>query len=220
MITPMLSDLAERRGMALSAGYLKYCPWTWGTAYAGTSATCLDEQRTMFEESIPALDPDIVVLAHRPFDDPLQPFNAKLETGEVVGGEEQREALHDSIERVVRSLRDDGREVVVIEPLPIAAEDDNPLTCLSQSEILEECRFVASPGPLGEEEAMREVASGADGVHLVDLDQVVCPFLPICDPVVRGLVVRWDNNHVTLTYLHEVVAEPFETYLEDSGVLP
>jgi hypothetical protein len=62
--------------------------------------------------------------------------------------------------------------------------------------------------------------AGADGAHLLDLDATVCPFQPICDPVVDGLVVRWDNNHVTLTYLREVVAGPFEAFLEEEGLLP
>jgi peptidoglycan/LPS O-acetylase OafA/YrhL len=219
MITPMLEDLAERRGMALSVGFLKYCPWTWGAGYAGTSGTCLEEQSTMFEESIPALDPDIVVLFHRPFDDPVEPFSAKLADGSIVGGEARASALRTSIDRAVGSLRGDGREVVVIEPLPIAAPEANPMTCLSEAAFLEECRFVASPGPLDEEVALREVAAGDEGVHLIDLDATVCPFQPICDPVVNGLVVRWDSNHLTLTYIREVVAEPFEAFLVDGGVL-
>jgi SGNH domain (fused to AT3 domains) len=219
MITPMMRDLAERRDISLSVGFLSYCPWTWGTAYAGVGATCHEEQRTLFEESVPALDPDVVVLAHRPFDDPIEPLDAQVQGLGRVSGAERTDALRTSIDRVVESLRRDDREVVIVEPIPIADPDANPLTCLSEAEVLEECRFVASPGPLPEERLLEEWAARDGGVHVLDLDRVVCPYLPICDPVVNGVVVRRDANHLTLSYAREVVAEPFETFLDEEGLL-
>jgi hypothetical protein len=219
MLTPMAQDLAERRDLSLSVGFLKYCPWTWGAGYAGIGPGCFDEQRTLFEESIPALDPDVVILVHRPFDDPAEQLDVRLEDDRIVTGPARTDALRDPIDRALGSLRDDGREVVVIEPAPITAKDDDPLICLSEAAVLEECRFVSAPGPLGEEEVLRDAAAADDGIHLLDLDRVACPYLPICDPVVNGVIVRHDNNHLTVAYGREVVAEPFEAFLEEEGLL-
>ena len=63
---------------------------------------------------------------------------------------------------------------------------------------VEDCRFVAGPGPTQVEQIYRDIAAAhPDDVVSVDMDRKVCPYLPICDPVVKGLIVRWDSAHIT-----------------------
>ncbi len=47
---------------------------------------------------------------------------------------------------------------------------------------------------------MRALAASTGGVWSLDLDRRICPFLPICDPLVDGLVPRLDDNHITVTF--------------------
>jgi hypothetical protein len=47
----------------------------------------------------------------------------------------------------------------------------------------------------------------------------VCPYLPICDPVVGGVVVKWDGQHLT-TRFARALAGPVTTYLRDNGLIP
>ena len=64
----------------------------------------------------------------------------------------------------------------------------------------EECRYVAPPGDGAMERFYQRVTKERDDVEVINLDQAVCPFLPICDPVVGGLVVRWDHQHIAVAY--------------------
>jgi len=106
--------------------------------------------------------------------------------------------------------------VVVVEPVPVSSSD--PLRCLSEAEFVEECRFVASSSPGAEETVLRDLADGDDEVVSLDLDGAVCPYLPICDPVIDGLVVFHDSNHITTRY-GRTLLDPVDRLLEDEGVL-
>jgi len=120
---------------------------------------------------------------------------------------------------LVTELRADGRKVVLVEPIPVTSDEQNPLTCLSAAEAVEECRFVTRLRPTPEEQVMRELDEQDDGVWSLDLDALACPWLPICDPVIGGEVVRSDDNHLTLTYVDTMLTDPVETFLLDNGIL-
>jgi hypothetical protein len=218
MITPLMEELARRLDLELGALYLPYCPWTRGVQYRGVAAHCFEDQADAFDDVIPAYDPDVVVLAHRPVDDPQNGLPLAVEGEGPVEGPAAEAALRASIEGVVEGLVADGRRVVMVEPVAAAPADENPVECLSEARFLEECRVVASPGPLGEERVMRELEESHDGVWSLDLDPLVCPYLPICDPVVRGVVVRQDTHHLTATFATSL-ADQVEAYLVDNGIV-
>lgn len=219
MLTPMLEQLAERHHTALYGGYLSYCPWVRGIKYHGVGPTCFADQADLYDHVIPKLDPDIVFLAHRPVDDPQDPFTLRDEgfTRAVVGPKKQEQALDERLRALVNALREQGRTVVIFEPTPLVGPAHDPLTCLSGATSLAACRFVASAGPLGEERTIRSVAAHDRGVVPVDLDPMVCPYLPTCDPVVDGLIVRADSNHLTVTYAKSI-ADQVDRVLEGNGV--
>jgi hypothetical protein len=55
-------------------------------------------------------------------------------------------------------------------------------------------------------------------VVAADFDRLVCPFLPICDPVVNGEIVKSDGTHLTARFA-ESIAPEISTYLVDSGLV-
>jgi hypothetical protein len=217
----MLSRIAERHGAELSGGYLSYCPWVEGIRYKTAGRTCFQEQETMFNETIPALDPDIVVLAHRSYDDPARYVDlVDADAGGLTAGtDEATEAVRRRMTALVAKLRADGRKVVMVEPIPVTSEEKNPVTCLSAAHSVEECRFVTHLRPTPEEQVMRELDEQDDGVWSLDLDALACPWLPICDPVIGDEVVRSDDNHLTVTYATTMLTDPVEAFLVDNGIL-
>lgn len=221
MWTPMLERVARRRDLTLLGGYLSFCPWTKGIMYASVAPNCLEDQRRMFDETIPRLDPDIVFLTHRAIDDPLDPQDiVDADAGLLRAGAKGREpALRRRITDLVHRLRRQGRTVVLIEPTPVSAQDRVPLQCLAFSKEPDACRFVATPGPLGEEQIYRDLAKEDPGVISLDLDPLVCPYLPICDPIVDGKVVLRDNNHLTTTYSASL-ADRVDWALSVKGLFP
>ena len=90
--------------------------------------------------------------------------------------------------------------------------------CLSRGEGVDACRFVANRAPLTEERLDRKLDAGDDDVWSIDLDQAVCPYLPICDPVVDGMIVRRDHTHLTGRFA-ESLSTRFEDVLVEAGVL-
>ena len=158
--------------------------------------TCRPIRTTGTTGSSRDFDPDIIVLAHRTFDDPLTPSRDRAcrRATRVIRHTRIRRAATRTRGRPRRSteLRADGRKIVIIEPFPIAPGVFNPFTCLSKAKYLDECRYVAArPTPL--EKYFRSLANGRD-VFTLNLDRLVCPYLPICDPIVNGVVVKKDRS--------------------------
>jgi SGNH domain-containing protein len=127
-------------------------------------------------------------------------------------------AVRDDARATVDALKRQGRKIVIIEPIPIGAGARNPLQCLSQARFLDDCRYVAAPGPTPLERYYRSLANGSN-VFSLDLDRLVCPYSPICDPIVNGVVVKRDWQHLTAAY-SKTLAVPIGAVLIADGVLP
>jgi hypothetical protein len=85
----------------------------------------------------------------------------------------------------------------VVEPWPALPFD--PRQCLAGSEYEDQCRGTTS-GQLASERAIEAVAAHDPRVATIDLDDVVCPALPVCDPVVDGVITRINNDHLTISF--------------------
>ena len=84
----------------------------------------------------------------------------------------------------------------------------------------EECRYVAQAGAArGVEGPYRQLARRNPGVYSADFDGLVCPFLPICDPVIGGRIVKWDASHLTVVFAQSL-APQVDAYLKQIGVIP
>jgi hypothetical protein len=234
MFIPALEKLAQDRSLTLSVAVASGCPWQEGILRApGTDdelgATPLQELTTQcrahhdewYKTIIPKLNPDIVITADQPFDDPTSTRPIQdAETGPVdVGTPAFADVVRRRTEESVQTFLAAGRKVVMIEPIPVSANSDDPLKCLSNATYFEECRFVANTQPTGVEGIYRDLAKAhPDNVFSVDVDHQICPYLPICDPVVNGLIVRWDPGHLTTSF-STTLAPAFEKALDDNGLL-
>jgi hypothetical protein len=69
------------------------------------------------------------------------------------------------------------------------------------------------------EEIYRAFARRDTGILSANFDQLVCPYLPICDPVVNGQIVKWDRQHLTVKFA-ESLADPVDAYLKTARLLP
>jgi len=117
----------------------------------------------------------------------------------------------------VTELRAGGRKVVLIQPTPFSPKID-PLSCLSQAKVVEECRFVSGTEPSSLERLYRRLDQQDDDVWSLDLDHVVCPYLPICDPIVDDHVVRNDATHLTVAF-SESIGPEIDKNFKENGIL-
>jgi peptidoglycan/LPS O-acetylase OafA/YrhL len=223
-LIPAFTALAHQQSLTFSAVTLQACPWQanlnwWASdpAVQKNVRLCVERKPQYYDRIIPELDPDIIVLVHRPFDDPTSPVSLRGPGGSRVdpGTKQYMKLLRDATANSLRRLRRPGRKIVIMEPIPIAPID--PLTCLSQAKYLDECRYVANLEPTPIERYYRSLANGTD-VFTLDLDKVVCPYLPICDPVVNGLIVKRDYAHLSRVF-GASLSDEFLAYLRDNRIL-
>jgi hypothetical protein len=201
------------------------CSWLDGVRSAMFGPQCEQSQAEWYGPVIDAIDPDLVILSHRVLDDPASPvklygdgtrFLSAAEPGDT---EELEAFLEAQTEATVSALRADGREVVIIEPVPQPADGvADPVDCLSEGGDPDRCGFDAVAGPSFEESLDRRLAEADPGVWSIDADALVCPALPRCDAVVDGMVTRRDPNHLTQTYAISL-ASGFDDLLADAGVI-
>ena len=94
----------------------------------------------------------------------------------------------------------------------------DPLQCISGAKYLDECRFVTFDHPTRFELGVRDLANGKS-VQTLDIDKWVCPYAPICDPVVDGMIVRRDGSaHLTRKFATSL-APRLQAVLEADGFL-
>ncbi len=107
--------------------------------------------------------------------------------------------------------------MVVIEPAPVAPLDQDPFACLTTAKRWKRVASSPTPNPLPIEHLYRPLADNRT-VYDMDADRMLCPFMPICDPIVGGEIVRFDIQHITPRF-GIAIADEVATYLRDSGVL-
>lgn len=220
MFLPMLTSLARDRSLTLSAAVAPVCPWQNGLIYLLRGAECLGHQADWYPTIVDRLDPDVVILVHRTFDDPLSTVRIadEAEGASEPGSAEYLDHIRTRSAETLASFRDAGRKVVIIEPVPVSRVEDDPLICLSGATYLDECRFVSHVGATPVEQIYRSLAAADDNVWTFNLDRQVCPYLPICDPIVGGLIVKRDDTHLTTSFA-SALQPVMERFLDDNGIL-
>ncbi len=223
-LVPAFTRIARNRDLTLEVASFPSCPWPRGLAEMPPGSApdfpqrCRARQDEWYDRVVPRFDPDVIVLVHHPFDDPAGGPDMSAD-GKLIhfGTKEFRNAVRTTARRTVDELAANGRKIVIIEPLPLAPGPFNPLTCLSQAKFVDDCRYVAaSLTPI--ERFYRSLANGTT-VFTLDLDRAVCPYYPICDPIVRGVVVKRDSQHITAAY-SETMALSISAILLSDGIIP
>jgi hypothetical protein len=220
MLRPTMEEIAERRGYALSAAAVNGCSWHLGLAWAGATPAeqqqCFDVQRDWYGRILTEVDPELVVVIQRAIDDPDRPMEFTGD-GPELQGLSQTELIAQTADASLAAFREAGVPVAIVESIPVTGNDRDPITCLSTAERVEQCRYVAQLATTPVERLYRE--SAGEGIRSVNIDQLVCPYLPICDPVVNGIVVKWDSTHLTATFARSISSD-LERALDDAGLLP
>lgn len=228
MMIPAFVSLAESEDLTLSVAVLGGCPWqrdllATRLEIPGVLAgpDCRDKKRDTYDRVIPTLEPDVIFVMNLGYEVPGQLagyLNEDGTPGDRTSAEHAEWLARATADSFTR-LESGGRTVVVLEPVPLPAEPFDPLDCLSAADWLEQCRYVVSTGPSALEREYRRLDGTDDRLWSVDLDSVVCPFLPICDPIVGGQVVKVDDTHLSPGFARSL-APHLADYLRSNGILP
>jgi hypothetical protein len=197
MFLPAFETAAAERGLTLAVAFAPSCPWQ-RDLLAGTgdgdrfTDRCRRERSRTYDEIVPGLDPDVIAVVGFP-------RSTTVGGGAFTDRDDWRhlsvpELVAAATRATIESLVDDGRAILAIEPVPILTA--NQLSCLSASATTTSC--VMSPHPEGVEEAvLRQLDESSVDIVSLDLDGRICPSLPLCEPIVDGMVTRRDSHHLT-----------------------
>lgn len=227
MLIPTFTEIARREKLTLSISTKAGCPWQRGL-YAGrinefnppaVARACAALQDDLYTRVIPALHPDSIVALNFGYEaeNPNLEFTDAEGRSIRRGSRAERQMLEEATRRSVAALRADGRRLVIIEPLPSAPFDT--LSCISKAKVLEECRFTSTVGPDHLELFYRRLARQERDISSADLDRLVCPFLPICDPVINGEIVMEHGSHLAPKF-GVAIAPAVTDYFRRIGVIP
>ncbi len=208
MLIPTFVEIAKREGWSLTVAAYPTCPWEQGLeVWFPSRQACGVAQTDWYRRVIPQVDPDLVIVAHQAFDDPERGLPFIGPDGQVArpGSPQLEPLLRNVTEQSLHVLSRNGRKVVIIEPIPDAPPDFDPLSCLSTGQAPATCTYRAETQPTPLERFYRTKAR-ALGATSVDLDHMVCPRWPTCDPIIDDVIVKRDRNHLTATFARTLAA--------------
>lgn len=220
MYLPAFIDIAETHDLTLSVVAVGGCPWARGLYSAMSPDRCASLKTDGYERVIPALDPDLVVVVQYGYEDPIAVSVVPLldaRGSPIAGPEATARANISAVDSSLPALLGDGRDLVIVEPTPIARAND-PARCLRTAEFLEQCRYTVGILPSALEQHYREVDRDQPHVWSANFDRLVCRWLPICDPVVEGHIVKVDGHHISLAHSRSI-APAIAEYLAAASLL-
>ncbi|MGZ4737476.1 MAG: acyltransferase family protein, partial [Acidimicrobiia bacterium] len=213
MWIPAFTAIARKESLTLMVASHPGCPWWPPATNPGNRNSCALLRADWYHRLIPQFEPDIVFLGLRGLDAPGNTFwvtsprtgagdyrilktpKAGYVVAQTSAGEQ---TLRTQAAGALQLLRRPGREVVILEPTPLAPDPNfNPLDCASSGKT--DCSFRVRPGPTPIVQFYRTLARTPD-VWSLDLNQLVCPRFEVCDPVVDDVLTRRDHTHITGTY--------------------
>lgn len=217
MYIPMFERLAAQHGFEISVSAGNGCSWQDGLEnFRDQDEDCARRQEGRYDVTVPALDPDVVVLISRGFGIERSRETRDRATDPVLRNLPLDHVVATTTEATLDELVAQGRKIVILEPVPNPPDNRDMVDCLSGARRIGECAFTAAADPY--EPIYRYEAIRRSEVASIDLDRLVCPELPICLPIVDGEPVRRDENHITASFLTNR-ADQIWAMVTDTGVL-
>ncbi len=198
MLEPMYEQLAKDHGFQLSVNIMHACPWQADLInYNRPPAErqeCIAERGAWYDDVLPQLDPDLMILVSNSYDN-----EKKYAKGfKRIGGSDESlsQLLNNTTQETIGRFTDLGaRSLITLNTLETGGID--PLDCLARATYLSQCTIPARMGSRPSDAYYTIAALDSDEVYTVDVNPVVCPDAPLCLPILNGVVVWRDPDHLT-----------------------
>jgi hypothetical protein len=198
-LAPLMTELAEEHDFTLSLNVTGGCPWQVGVVTSGQVENgwegCSENRATLYDDLLERMGVDVVVLSQTPRDSGewLEDISA-ADGSDVDVPTLNLTTMTDTVERI----HDAGARVVFVESLlrPEDAGVGNPLECLSGATRTSECRVPVPDFTHTSDGIYRTLAiSEPDTTASVNLNDIMCPAWPVCEPMMGRIPVWRDEGH-------------------------
>ena len=192
---PALKAIAGAENLRVVSHAKVSCPFVQGQVSRGSQpyTSCTEWNRNVRRTLAAEARPDLVILTNRMF--------AMVENGRVLTGRANAAKVADALRSAIREFTDVGVPVAVIRETPLA-KVNIPDCVAANTDELTACATPRSQALQGS--AQLAAVRGVKGAHLIDLTDAICPGDP-CAPVVGGVMVWRDDDHLTRTYVQSLV---------------
>ena len=199
-LVPMFEKLAEEHDLTLSLNVVPGCLWQEELYNTRSSPDMQENCETArvgwYEEALPELDPDVVVIMSRPRD-------GEDWRGVVRRRDERKQPLErmtlQASRHTLEKITEAGPRVLLVERI-VMPETFDPADCLTSETDASRCAVPAPVGGSPTDGFYQTEAARSKQVETLDLNPAFCPNAPVCLPVVGQEVVWRDNHHVTARY--------------------
>jgi peptidoglycan/LPS O-acetylase OafA/YrhL len=203
MMSGMFEKIARENGFTLSMNVLAGCPWQENlkNLQSGKERTenCEAARVGWYDEVLPEVDPDVVILAGFPRDGGK--WEKKLAQRDGAGLPLQR-AVKRATNRTLRKIDAVADRTLLIESVAVP-QSFEPNECLTSSADPADCAYPAPTENRPTDGFYLAAAAAQDDVVTVNLNPAFCPTSPVCQSVFDGTVVYTDREHLTATYAEQ-----------------
>jgi hypothetical protein len=193
--------LAREHDLTLSMNVIASCPWQGNLATlwqpVADQRTCDQARDAWYRHALPALHPDVVVLAEYARDDPavygrtLKRFGGSAET--------LHQLLRNTTNETVRRITSTGSRALIMKSIIVSRFD--PLDCLASSKFADRCDVAFPRKPRYIDRVFQTAASRLADTFTFDVNHIVCPSAPMCAALVDGITVWRNVNHYSTRIL-------------------
>jgi peptidoglycan/LPS O-acetylase OafA/YrhL len=209
MVLPAFRDLAEERGFRLATSIRNKCAWIQGVYNRSereeVNEPCREQRAEFYDELLPELDADLVVLVQRSRDGA---DNLVADIAADDADEHPDEPWHEMMLRhatdTVDKVEATGARALIVHSVLTTngweTSGEDPLDCLSVARTLGDCA-VRPVLPPRLDSLFDYLAVARPDTYAVELRDVYCPTELLCAPVVDGFVTWKDRAHLSREYL-------------------
>jgi peptidoglycan/LPS O-acetylase OafA/YrhL len=210
MLVRALTAMAEEQGFNLYLSVLSGCPWQEGLVKAENrdvrQLTCAGTRDRLYHQMLDELDIDIVMLSGRSREDGGT-MNLVRPPDDDRPVDSRDALIVETTERTFASLDEAGVRTLVFTGIWEPTSGEDPLECLAGARSVAQCRVPVIPRQRLLDSLFVAADAASPDIYTVDINPIMCPAAPVCDPVLDGIPVWRDSAHYSPAVIYHQRAE-------------
>jgi peptidoglycan/LPS O-acetylase OafA/YrhL len=221
MLGDMWLDLARKHDFTLSMNVVLGCPWQENLQNVQSPSKrqrlCTESRLGWYDEALPKLKPDVVVLVGYPREDERK-WGDLVEQRDGAGEDLDTATLRSTRKTLEKIDRGAGRVLAVQSVVVPGSRGDDPNECVTSTDDVAQCGVPVPVEAARTDGYLQTAATEKKSVYALNLTPAFCPDAPVCQPVVDDEIVFRDHLHLTPRYAAKRADQAWKL-IRRSGVL-